>query len=1697
MSTRPRQEPIAIVGAGCRFPGGVDSLDAYWRLLHDGIDAVGELPPGRWDNEALFDADRRKPGTTYVRRGAFLREIDGFDPEFFGISPREAASLDPQQRLLLETSWEALENAGIAAASLRGSATGVFVGIGQAQYAPEELYAQPARIGPYSGSGALLSFASGRLSHFLGLNGPSLSVDTACSSSLVAIHLACTSLANRECDTALAAGVHLHLTPHVTLFLSRVGVLAPDGRSKAFDADADGFGRGEGCGVLVLRRLSDALADGAPIVAIVRGSAVNHDGASSGLTVPNPAAQERVIRAALTSGGVAAEAVGYVETHGTGTRLGDPIEVEALATVFAGTSRPTLGLGAVKSSIGHLEAAAGVAGVLKAALVLRHQVLPPQLAFTTPNPDIPWQTLPFTVPTQAVAAPQPLRFAGVSSFGMSGTNAHVVIEQAPAPAPRAAVSSRPAILAMSAHGEAALDELVRRTATSADALAPERFADLCASAVRDRGPMRHRIAFAANGLDETRSILAALARDRAHPDAVRGEAAPGSRGPIAFLFTGQGAQRVGMARRLHAAEPAFRAEIERCADIVDPLLDVPLRRLLLEEVDPELLRRTSLAQPALFALEWALAALWRSWGVEPDMVLGHSLGEYAAACVAGCFSLEEGLMLVAERARLMQSVTRRGAMAAVRLESAKLAPMVARFGGAVEIAGYNSPRSTVVSGDAEAIDDFLARLARDGLMAQRLDVSHAFHCHHLDPVLTDLRRALTKVRFQTPTIELVSNLTGDVVDAATLADPDYWCRHTRSAVRFSDGMACLARNDVAALIELGPQPVLTALGRQSLPGHKALWLPSMVSNADDALQMRRSLAALWASGFEVDLAASAPAGAGRVALPNYPFQNRPIRLPAVPATSAAAEDTMPGRRLALPMGGEVRFELAVSGRDRLLDEHRLFDEVIVPAAWHVVFVCTAMQTLRPASAGVALEDVTFVRAARLPESGLVMQLVLESQHDDRARFRLISRAGDADAFDENSWQTHVTGTAVMAAPAPPVVGPLPRLEARPDPGFYDAIETAGFALGPSFRWMAGIGGDERTVVAALAPSDGARETPGAAIPVGLLDTCFQLMSRFWPDDLSSSAFVPFRIERFSLFANLRDAAGLSALATRDGRGAEGGNSASASVMLLSPDRRVLAAAEGFVFRRVGRDALARVAPATLQVPVWQPVSDTAGAGSPSCLIVAAGPDLPNAAVRLPTLDAADACIGLLQAVKSALDAATPVHVVLVTQGAQAAGPTHRIALVPAALWGFARTLQQEHPSLPFTLVDLDPARPPSEQLDDLRLAIANGEPQLALRGCQHLKPGLEATAPRASEPQVDGEGLFLITGGLGALGLETAAWLAEQGARHLLLVGRSAPSTAASERLGVLRGTGVQIALCRADVADAGAENQLEAAIAATGRPLRGIVHAAGTLDDGIALNQTRARVATVLAPKVSGTLMLDRLATRHEVGTFILYSSVAALQGARGQSSYAAANAFLDALAQDRQARGLPALSVNWGPWADAGMAANHPQAAAALGFTPMAPATALQALGRALASGAPQVEIARRAGARKIARPAAGTIPIAPGSKRQQIEGLVRSRLAEALGLSDGSAIEARARLFDLGLDSLSALEVRDALAAALDKPLHATLLFDHPTVEALVHHLSHDDSADAPPIARDEVAGTIAELSEDEAERALLRALERLDR
>ncbi len=872
---RAHREPIAIVGMGLRFPGGAHDAESFWQLLRDGVDAIKEVPADRWNIDAYYDPDATMPGKMATRFGAWLSDIDQFDAAFFGISPREAASMDPQQRLLLEVAWTALEQAGQAPENLAETDTGVFLGIANSDYGRLTL-ADATKLDTYVSTGSTFSVAAGRLSYILGLHGPTLAVDTACSSSLVAVHLACQSLRRGECRIALAGGVNVVLAPEININFSRSNMLAPDGRCKTFDARADGYVRGEGCAVLVLKRLSEAAADHDRVLAIIRGAAINHDGRSGGLTVPSGPAQEAVIRAALADAQVAAEEVSYVEAHGTGTALGDPIEVRALATVYGRDRSMPLTIGSVKTNIGHLEAAAGLAGLIKVVLMLQHRTIVPHLHFAQGNPYIEWDRWPLVVPTHGGPWSGDRLIAGVSSFGFSGTNAHVIVEAAPPETQPPGETNRPLqVLTLSAKSAAALKILAAQIEThlaqSTDALA-----DICFTANTGRSHFAHRLAILATTRGELRERLAAFAAGRESAEVFSGQPVNMNPPEVAFLFTGYGSQYAGMGRHLYATQPTFRAAIDRCEALYQAQTGESLTASLYTS-SADSLPPSAISQPAVFALEVALAELWKSWGVLPSIVAGHSLGEYAAACVAGVFSLADGLKLVGARDRLMRTASAAGEMVTVFADEATAASVLAER-PEVSIAAINSPETVVISGRQEAVQQVVTELQVKKIRTRRLPIAYASHSPLIEPILDEFERIAAEVTYSTPHTALVSSLTGEPITGAEMTAASYWRRHLRSTVRFAAVMQALHRQGYRVFVELGPSPTLVSLGQRCVPDPTAsLWLPSLRDGRAEWPQMLETLAQLYVAGARIDWPRFEQDGSNarqRVSLPTYTFERK-------------------------------------------------------------------------------------------------------------------------------------------------------------------------------------------------------------------------------------------------------------------------------------------------------------------------------------------------------------------------------------------------------------------------------------------------------------------------------------------------------------------------------------------------------------------------------------------------------------------------------------------------------------------------------------------------------------------------------------------------------------------------------------------------------------------------------------------------------
>ena len=1088
--TTRTDEPIAIIAVSCRFPGAPDP-EAFWEVLSGGVDAIREVPEDRFDIDEFYDPDPETPGKTYTRFGGFLDGIDGFDPEFFGISPREAVWIEPQQRLMLETVWEGIERAGYAPSTLRGSRTGIFAGVGANEYAHLLSSESIDKIQPYFITGNALNAISGRVAFALGLEGPAVAVDTACSSALVAVHQACQALHSGDCDMALAGGVNVLLSPVTVIAASRARMLSPVGRCKTFDASADGYVRSEGCGILVLKRLSDAVRDGDRVCAVIPSSAVNQDGASSGLTVPNGGAQQRLIGSALARAGLAGGDVDYLEAHGTGTPLGDPIEVQAAAAAYGGSrdaDRPLL-MGSVKSNIGHTESASGAAGLIKVVLSLQHDMLPKSLHFDNPSPHIPWDSLPVRVVDEAIpwqANGRPRR-AGVSSFGFTGTNAHVLIEEAPAQAAmsapaksiESAADEEPAaledavaseslesdtheqpvnVLALSARSPEALVALAQSYQAWLTARPDVDLADVCLTAGTGRSHFEHRAALVVDSVEGARQGLAELAENRTRPGVLRGEHT--NHPTTAWLFTGQGSQYPGMARELFDAEPVFAETVTRCADAVNDILPHPLLEVLFATdretggAAGERLRHTSFAQPALFAVEMGLARLWQSWGIEPDVVLGHSVGQYAAACVAGVFSLTDGARLMAERGRMFGSLPEGGRMVAVFTDTKHVEALTEKF-PRVSVAAYNGP-NTVLSGPGDDLEQIVAACSEDAIRCTWLETSHAFHSELLDPILGEFESYAAQLEFAAPTLPLVCNRTGAVLTAQTPLDAQYWRRHSRQPVQFAESVRTVAALGCSVLMEVGPQPVLTGAAVQVWPEHLTAprALVSLRKGVGDRRQIADALAGAYVGGHHPNFAALQRQPRRKLELPTYPFQRRRFW----PRTSGIAGSGFQGSAVSGILGSEKELasgdsvytsRLSVKSQPWLSD-HVIYGTVVVPGATYAAMALAAV------GAPARVKDVFFYEPIILPEkASREVQLTLHPLEDgNESKFQVHSRPyGERGA----EWSLNADGTVVTGVDdepaseqADPVDEAIERLTRMRPQELFETFADMELAWGPTW-----------------------------------------------------------------------------------------------------------------------------------------------------------------------------------------------------------------------------------------------------------------------------------------------------------------------------------------------------------------------------------------------------------------------------------------------------------------------------------------------------------------------------------------------------------------------------------------------------------------------------------------------------------------------
>ncbi|MEM9218997.1 MAG: choline/carnitine O-acyltransferase [Cyanobacteria bacterium P01_F01_bin.150] len=1593
-----KHEPIAIIGTGCRFPGDVNNHEDFWQFLKSSGDAITVPPLDRRYYQTNFSSyPGRQPlensGEKHV--GGFLNNIDRFDPLFFGISPREGSSIDPQQRLLLEVSWEALENAGHNSDKLAGSQTGIFIGFTQNDYIFE--FQDIEDIDLYGAMGVSPANAAGRLSFIYNFRGPSVVLDTTCSSSLVAIHLACQSLRSRECHLALAGGVQLNLFPETAMPFIKGGAIASDGRCKAFDAKADGFGRSEGCGIVILKRLSDAIADGERVIATIKGSAINHDGRSSGLTVPNPMAQANVIKAALKNAKVDPADVGYLEAHGTGTPLGDPTEMQAInATLCQNrSSENQLIVGAVKTNFGHLGAAAGVASLIKAALVLKHQEIPPHLHFTEPTPYIKWDDIPVSIPRSTVPFPQDgkAHVAGISSFGMSGTNAHVILAATPFPDPIERADEAPVqLLPLSAKTAQALSTMQGRYRQYLVTHPDIALSDICFTAGIGRCHFNHRLAIAFSSRDE---LIEKLGQgDRLQPGVFSGVltgAKTNRQSPqLAFLFTGQGSQYWGMGQELYETQPIFRETLDHCDEILRPYLDVSLIDILYWKAgikaegrrqkaenqiqNPKskiqnLLLQTAYTQPALFAIEYSLAKLWNFWGIHPSTLMGHSVGEYVAACLAGVFSLEDGLKLIAHRGRLMQALSSDGAMVSVLASPGLVESLIEPYGDRVSVAAYNGPQSVVISGDRPILEDLSQILESQGLKLKWLEVSQGFHSPLMQPMLAEFLQVAQQVRYSHPEISLISNVTGQVA-TEDIATPDYWCRHIISPVKFATSMETLYQQGCQIFLECGPAPILLGMGKQCLLEDKIVWVPSLRQPMADHQMLTESLAQLYVAGISVNWDGFYAQGQRRkkrrkVALPTYPFQRQTYWL------ESESENTLSS-----------------------ISEKRRRERTPEFEANSVLFKLLNGDVMTSVEQLTHLNRLSPAQTEMLPD---ILGILVE-QHQTQAAEAIVQ-----------DWLYQLEWTA------------LKRQISSDTDQIRESIKTKNWLI---FSDASGVGQKLQA----------------------------------WLQQAGATYVV---VERDP---NDDDLARVKAVISR-------------ALDQLGEDRP-LAIVHLWGLDMKGADELS---PSGLEKSqVW-------GCGSVLRLLSILCKRHPSNEHRLW----------------------------LVTRNAQAVFPHEKdqpilLEIAQAPLVGLGRAIALEHPQRWGGTIDLDP-QASEDEVEKLLTWIQQpqGEDHLAFRSAIPYATRLvPATGPNSTGPNsirlnsskldsiktgsIQPHATYLITGGLGALGLHVADWLVEKGARSLILVGRQPPSDKAQTAIATLETRGADVRTSCVDICEANDMGQCLKAIRESMPPLKGIIHAAGVAALKASETISEIELVDVIRPKVTGAWILHTLSLDDDLDFFVSFSSISSIWGSKGTAHYGAGNHFLDVLAHYRHRQGRPALTINWGPWDGGGMARpEEREGLSLLGVRPLQPYQGLIALDTVLNGDYPQVIVAdvewerfkdvyQARGKRSLldtieysSNKAEETRPfhsellqqlesVSEDQWHHMIENYLAREISNTLKLADAHTdahTDAQQSLYDLGFDSLMAIELKNRLKNELNVEIPTADLIEGFSLSSLAERISNE--------------------------------------
>lgn len=1833
-AAKPRKERtesrLAIVGMSCRFPAGANTVESFWENLSEGKDCIDIIPKLRWDWQEYYAADKDAPGKTYSKWGGFLDEdADLFDPFFFSVVPKEACGMDPQQRKLMEVSWETMERAGIHLEPSRGSPVGVFVGICSNDY--QMLQTATGNKGlcdAYYGTGNANSVAGGRIAYVMGFQGPTVSVDTACSSSVVAVHMGCQAIQLDECEMALCGGVNMLITPDLSINFSKAHMLSPNGRCFTFDSRANGYVRGEGCGMLLLKPMSDAQDGGDNVVATLRGSAINQDGRSSGITAPNGPSQQNCMRFALAKAGVAPASVGYVEAHGTGTPLGDPIEVDALAAVMA-EGRPdgeSYYLGSVKTNIGHLEGAAGASGLCKLILTVQNAALPAHLNFKQANPHLDLERAGAVVPLEKTAwtgaAP---RIGGVSSFGFSGTNGHVVVEESPAAPARTSTADRNGhIFTMSAKTDKALIDLAKRYVDHFSAHGDVDIADVCYTASTGRANLAHRLSASVTSVSELRTKLASF---------VAGDADAMSRGfveekvapKVVFVFTGHPSQLSGISRELYDTQPLFREKLDECAAAVKSLFGADLLSQLFSDATPE--------DAALFALQYSLAQLWISWGVMPAVVTGYGVNEYVAACVAGVFSLEDGLkMAVADAGTQLNSVT-----ASVQASPDQLSATLRRFPD-VFVVAHNAP-ATVISGSQSAVAAAASALQGAGYQCKVNAAPFAAP----DTQKTKLQAIAAAVQYSQPRIPVVPAASGKVASQNTLTAASYWVDRPSQGAQFAGPVAALVADKYSVFVEIGPTSAGTHVGQQLQGIQPALWLPSMGQGLTSVPTIFESVSQLFVRGGHLDFAQfDASFSRRKVVLPTYAYQRerywvsglsgsvREVAKNVADSHLANAVEyglskpinKLLGRQINTPWASESIFLSHFSVEEGCLpviNDHIINGFLIVPAVFDVGTVLEAHNYILGPGSRV-LEGVTIPAALVLNDiASKPVQLIVSQTSDTELDWQLVSyKSGPPE--DEDSWLGNASGKMrVDNTRTSRINETIEAIKARCDveqtkQDFYTYMYGNEYELGggPGGNCLGtwhgeGTGkGDGEGKWDLNSPDHGkdghgfqlvnhiwrngsealcelvvesSKVTKGYQLYPVYFDCCIQIIASIVSSlpGAGGVSYVPIAIEKFILHKTPEDGVPLYCHTKLQGDGNFlESETIGAMMCVMGADGDIFAEAINFRVKKAGKEALAAALKEDLSSYYYnlewemQPLADpvkrdatgswlvfadsAASAGVVSQLkadgnevvVVQPGssfsignskatvrPDNSDDYVALLSSDSWNhsACVGVVHMwsmdnatdadpTPAGIEAATRVgtHSLLyltqavakmgatpkmwiMTRGTQATGSeSSGLAVSQSPAWGFGKVLALEMRKTECVRIDMGLGSPASEAQQILgELTNETGEQEIAFRGDDRKIARLvQRKKDSPGSLKLSAEGNYLITGGFGALGLIVAKMLVQRGARHLILMSRRGAPDSAADALQELKDMGAVLTPGTADVSNAAQLASIFSSAERSGHPVVGVVHSAGVIDDKMIGDLDWASFERVMAAKVAGACNLNAHMKKTSDEFFVLFSSATSAIGNVGQANYAAANAFLDSLAHHRMAKGLPGLSINWGPWADIGMAAGIDAGAfESTGLGLLKPSKGLDIMEQCMVqSSSAQIVVApvtwptylgrmgksvpalfatmaadqekAAGGSKKKAKKSSGggseasaalikRLTAVPESKRIPVlSAMIQKSVMEVLGVTDPSAVGMKQALSELGMDSLMAVDVQNVLAEMVGATLPGTLLFDYPTIDSIANYL-----------------------------------------